>query len=234
MRLFLPLLLVLALPVAAQTDSSAGAMPDAPNPQGVQVGLKVRDPSVVRAPQPVMINGRSYQRPTQRELFLSYLRDSYGLPALGLSTARTLYNQGLDQPKGWGTDFAGFSQRFGSNLAITAINGNVRYGMEEIFHEDLRYIPCHGCNVKHKVVNVLLAEVTARHDTDGHRFFTLTPTIADFSGPIIAHTLWYPSGFDPFAGVVATRTVFATRIGGHLFREFVWERRHKDPKEPGY
>jgi hypothetical protein len=232
MRLFLPLLLMLVLPAAAQTDAPAVPAPAAPQP--AHTGLKVRDPSVARGPQPVMINGRPYQRPTQHELFISYLKDSYGLSALGLSTTRTFYNEALDQPKGWGTDFPGFSQRFGSNIAIAAINGNVRYGMEEVFHEDLRYIPCHGCNAKHKIVNVLLAEVTARHASDGHRFFTLTPTVADFSGPIIAHTIWYPSGFDPFAGVVATRTVFATRIGGHLFREFVWERRHKDPKEPGY
>ncbi len=76
----------------------------------------------------------------------------------------------------------------------------------------------------------MLAEITARHDSDGHRFFTLTPTIADFSGPIIAHTFWLPQPSGPIDGVVAARLVFATRIGGHLFREFVLERRHKDPK----
>jgi hypothetical protein len=208
--------------MAAQT----GNPPDAPQPQA---GLKVRDQSVVREPQRVMINGRPYQPPTQRDLFLDYLRDSYGLPAFTRSTARALYGQARGLPPSWN-----FGQRFGSAVAITAINGNVRYGMEEALHEDLRYIPCHGCNVKHKMENVMLAEFTARHDTDGHRFFTITPTVADFSGPIIAHSIWYPSGFNPFAGVVATRTVFATRVGGHVFREFVMERRHKDPKEAGY
>jgi hypothetical protein len=190
------------------------------------------DPSEIMAPRPVMINGRPYGRPTQHQLFIDYLNDSYGLPAMVRTTVRTAYNQALDQPKGWGTDTAGFGQRFGSNVAVTAINGNVRYGMEEIFHEDLRYIPCHGCSIKHKIENALLAEITARHDSDGHRFFTLTPTIADFSGPIVAHTLWYPGGLNPFGGVVATRTVFATRVGAHLFREFILERNHKDKPEP--
>jgi hypothetical protein len=176
-----------------------------------------------------MINGRPYQKPTQRELFRNYLSDSYGLPAFGRTMARTLYNEALDQPHAWGQDFPGFAQRFGSNAAISAINGNVRYGMEELFHEDLRYIPCHGCNVKHKIENALLAEITARHASDGHRFFTITPTIADFSGPLIARQLWYPESANSLiGGVVATRTVFATRIGAHLFREFILERRHKD------
>jgi hypothetical protein len=223
MRTLLPLLLLLSLPAYARQ------VPDSPRPQ-----LKERDANAPPEKQVVMINGRPYKRPTQRQLFTDYLRDSYGLPALARSGVRTLYNDARDQPRGWGQNFPGFAQRFGSNVAITAISGNLRYGMEETFHEDLRYIPCHGCNVKHKIENSLLAEITARHDSDGHRFFTLTPVVADFSGPIIAHTIWYPSGFNPFAGVVATRTVFATRVGSHLFREFVLERRHKDPKEPGY
>ena len=101
--------------------------------------------------------------------------------------------------------------------------------METVFREDMTYIPCHGCSVKRKIGNSLLAEFTARHNSDGHRFFTLTPAIADFSGPIIANAFWYPN-HDPFGGVVATRTVFATRVLQHLFTEFIWERRHHDPK----
>ena len=175
------------------------------------------------------VNGVIYDQPSVKDQFLDYLRDSYGEPAFVRSTVRALYNQAQDGPYGWGQDLPGFMQRFGSNVAITAINGNVRFGMELLFHEDLRYIPCHGCSKKRKLENALLSEVTARHDVDGHRFFTLTPAIADFSGPIIAHSVWYPD-FNPFGGVVATRTVAATRVGQHLFTEFVWERRHKDRK----
>jgi hypothetical protein len=176
-----------------------------------------------------MINGRPYDQPTRKDQFLDYLRDSYGLPAFARSTVRTVYNQAQDGPSGWGQDFPGFMQRFGSNVAITAIDGNVRYGMEALFREDLRYLPCHGCSVKRKIMNALLSEVTARHDVNGRRFFTLTPAIADFSGPIIAHSVWYPD-FNPFGGVVATRTVAATRVGAHLFTEFVLERHHHDPR----
>jgi hypothetical protein len=177
-----------------------------------------------------IINGRPYDQPSTKDTVLYYLNDSYLLPALAGTTVRALYSQARGKPEGWGTDFPGFMQRFGSAYAITAIDGNVRLGMELLFHEDLRYIPCHGCSAKKKIKNALLSEVTARHDVDGHRFFTLTPEIADFSGPIIAHSLWYPNGFDPFGGVVQTRTVVAVRVGMHLFTEFVLERRHKDKK----
>jgi hypothetical protein len=214
------------------TPSSTQRLPDAPSAPALQM----RQPQTpeekkeaVRIGNLATINGRPYERPTAKIQFHDYLRDSYGWPAFARSTARSLYAEARDGPSGWGQDFPGFMQRFGSNVAITAIDGNVRYGMEALFHEDLRYIPCHGCSVRRKLENALLSEVTARHDDDGHRFFTLTPAIADFSGPIIANASWYPNR-DPFGGVVGTRTVAATRVGQHLFREFVLERLHHDRK----
>jgi len=205
--------------------------PNAPNPPTLQQRppQTPQEKEAARIAALGRINGRPYDQPSHKDQFLDYLRDSYGLPAFARSGVRTLYEEALDKPKGWGQDFPGFAQRIGSNVAITAIDGNVRFGMETLFKEDMRYIPCHGCSVKRKIANALLSEVTARHDVDGHRFFTLTPAIADFSGPIIANATWYPN-HDPFGGVVATRTVAATRVGAHLFTEFVLERRHHDPK----
>lgn len=212
----------------AQPTQPAPTLPSTPS-------LQTRPPQTVEEREAARIaalgtvNGKTYDQPSHKDQFMDYLRDSYGLPAFARTTVRTLYSFSRDKPDGWGQDFPGFAQRFGSNAAITAIDGNVRFGMESLFHEDMRYIPCHGCSVKRKLENALLSEVTARHDVDGHRFFTLTPAIADFSGPIIANAFWYPN-HDPFGGVVGTRTVAATRVGAHLFTEFVWERRHRDRK----
>jgi hypothetical protein len=197
-----------------------------------QTALKPRDTTVAPAPSLVMVNHRPYQPPTQSELFHAYLRDTYGVWGWTNTAIRAGYGQARGKPDDWGQDWPGFGQRFGSSAAVTSINGAVRYGMEEAFHEDLRYIPCHGCTAKHKIENALLAEITARHRSDGHRVFSLTPTIADFSGPIIVHTAWYPgASVGPEDGVVSARLVFATRIGVHMFQEFVLERRHKDEPE---
>ena len=179
----------------------------------------------------VTINGRLYVRPTPKEQFDDYLRDTYELPALARTSARAAYAQGVGKPAEWGQDWSGFGQRFASAAATTAIDGNVRYGMEMLLKEDLRYIPCHGCSIHRKLENALLAEITARHDSNGHRFFTLTPTVTDMTGPIIANAFWVPD-HTAIDGFVGSRLIFATRIGGHLFSEFVLERRHHDMKLP--
>jgi hypothetical protein len=170
-----------------------------------------------------MLNGRPYDQPSTKDTLIDYAKDTYLLSGQIRSFIRAEYSQLRGKPEEWD-----YLQRLGSSEAVTIIDGNVRLAMELTFHEDLRYLPCHGCTVKKKIENALLSEITARHDDTGRRFFTLTPTIADFSGPIIAHSYWYPAGFDPWQGVVATRLVFATRIGQHLFREFVLEHLHKD------
>ncbi len=232
---FVGLLLLLGpLSGRSQTGPAAVGPEEAPQKARARATLKQRPAQspedaaeTLRISKLAIINGAPYDQPSAGDTFRDYLRDSYGLPALARTTVRALYSQGRGKPEGWGTDFPGFAQRFASAAGITAINGNVRYGMEALFHEDLRYLACHGCGVRAKIENALLAEITARHDEDGHRFFTLTPTIADFTGPIIAHSLWYPGGPNPAAGAVSARLVFATRVGGHLFQEFVLERRHK-------
>ena len=223
-------------PAAPTADVAQGSQnpPDAPQPASSKALLQhaaLTPSQQAAALRPVyLINGVPYVRPTTRDFFVDYAKDTYGLNGFIRSTARALYTEARGEPSGWDTDIAGYGQRQGSAEAVTVINGNVRLGMEFLFHEDLRYYPCRGCSVKRKIGNALLAEFTARHDKDGRRFFTLTPVISDFSGPIIAHSVWYPGGVDPFAGVVATRTVFATRVGLHLFQEFKPHRHHRHPE----
>jgi hypothetical protein len=209
----------------ANTTSAPTAVPD--DRQRLDLTSKERPSRIKKL---AIVNYRPYEKPTAKDQFINYLIDSYGLPALGRSVVRAAYAQGRGKPEAWGQDFPGFMQRYGSALASNAVSGNVRYGMETVFHEDMRYIPCHGCTVKHKMENALLAEVTARHNDSGQRFFTLTPLVSDVSGPIIANSVWVPGG-EPVNGLIALRTVIPVRIGAHLFTEFVLERRHHDKPE---
>jgi hypothetical protein len=214
--------------------SSSSKLPDAPSlSSDLPDGLPPADPEpFIKATRvSPTVNGRPYVRPTPKEQFSDYVKNTYGLPALAFTSVRSTIAQGRGKPNGWAQDWPGFGQRFGSAAATTVIDGNVRYGMEMLFREDMRYIPCHGCSVKRKIENALLAEITARHDSDGHRFFTLTPTVSDMVGPIVANSVWVP-GHTAIDGFIGSRLVFATRIGGHMFSEFVSERRHRDPKLP--
>jgi len=221
---------------AQSTAATPAQIPEAPqstDPQAPQKSLQPRPAQTpaeaaeaLRISRLPLVNGIPYDQPSNKDQFLYYLSDTYLLNGQIRTTVRTLYTEAQQGPPEWSTDFSGFMQRFASNEGITAINGTFRLGVGLAFHEDLRYIPCLHCSFKRKLKNALLSEVTARHGEDGRRFFTLTPALADFSGPIIAHSLWYPH-FDPFAGVVSVRTVAAIRVGQHIAQEFWVDRHHK-------
>ena len=178
-----------------------------------------------------LVNGVPYHQPSAKDLALYYVHDTYELPGQANTALRATYGFSRDKPVEWGQDFPGYAQRFGSAEGVTVINGNVRLGLEFLFHEDLRYLPCHHCTFKHKLENAVLSEFTARHGEDGRRIFSLTPVISDFSGPVISHSTWSPEGFDPAAGLVASRVVAVTRIGIHMAQEYWGDRHHKrEPK----
>ena len=137
-----------ALSSALHSGAQEPAQPAPQAPSATAKPLTVRpassplDPEALRISKLPLINGVPYDQPSTHDLALDYVRDSYGLPAIARTTVRALYSEGRDKPDGWGQDFPGFMQRFGSAAAVTAINGNVRFAMELAFHEDLRYLPC--------------------------------------------------------------------------------------------
>ncbi len=66
---------------------------------------------------PVMINGRPYVRPTAKEQFDDYAKNTYGLPALMFTSVRAAVAQVRGKPEEWGQDWPGFGQRFGHAAA---------------------------------------------------------------------------------------------------------------------
>lgn len=205
-----------ASPSPATTDQEA--KPAQSKPLQVRPGPQSPEDQAeaLRISKLARINGVPYDQPSAHDTFIAYVKDTYGLTGLIQTAFRGTYTEIQQKPTPWDA-----ADRYGTSAAITVINGNVRYGFEVLFREDLRYLPCNGCSVRKKIENSLLAEITARHDADGHRFFTLTPFIADYSGPILAHELWYPGELSgPLPGFKSARTVFLSRIGTHVATEF--------------
>jgi hypothetical protein len=133
--------------------------------------------------------------------------------------------QARDVPIGWGRDVPGYLQRYASAYSESAIDSSTRYGLASLLHEDVRYFPCYGCSIWDKYENAVLAEVSARRGADGHRGFSVTPILAGFSGPLIAYNAWYPAGYSNADALHHAALGFITRIGFHLLREFIVDRK---------
>lgn len=214
MRIWLravPLLCVLLLFTAALRAQEA-ALPDAP--------------SATRA----MVNGRPYHQPTRRENFKAYEHEVIGpRPFLG-AALRSGIEQGRTVPVGWGQDFPGYAQRYGSAYAETVIDSSVRFGLAAALHEDTRYLVCHHCTLGAKFENAVLAEVTNRHGADGRREFSVVPIVASFSGPLVSYASWYPAGYGAEDAAKHSALGLIFRISGHMVRETLFDRDRKSDK----
>jgi hypothetical protein len=211
------ILMICALPAFSQNATSTSQLPNAPSA------------AITPAPLPI-VSGRPYRRPTAHENFVAFRGDLIGVRPFLSAGLRSGIEQARTVPTGWGQDFPGYMQRYGSAYGESAIDNTVRFGLAAAFHEDIRYLVCHRCSAHDKIENALLSEFTARHGADGHRAFSATPIIANFSGPLVAYTAWYPPGYGPDDAARHSALGFGTRIGFRIVREFLLDRDNKSER----
>jgi hypothetical protein len=169
-------------------------------------------------------NLRPYQKPTRLEDLIAYRRELIGPRPFLAAAVRSGIEQARTVPVGWGQDFPGYLQRYGSAYAESAIDSTVRFSLASVFHEDVRYLPCRQCSFSAKFQNAVLAECTARHGDDGHRTLSATPILAGFSGPLVAYNAWYPPGYTSAQAARHASLGFTTRIAFHLIRELLFDK----------
>ena len=121
-------ILTLTLLFASSMTLRAQELPSAPQP------AVAKSPSGESIKQLAMVNSRPYVRPMKKDQFANYLKDSYGVPGMARSFVRSFYEPSRDKRDGWGQDWLGNGQRFGSNGAIAANNGGPRYATGKQFH----------------------------------------------------------------------------------------------------
>jgi len=220
-----PQLLVAAtLPTAPSTLLALNAVPPSntadPAPDST---FSPPDPTLPTATLPI-VNGRPYRKPTPHQVLHAYENDLIGVRPVLHAAVRAGIEQIRPNPVGWGQDFPGYLQRFGSAYGEAAIDNSVRFGLGSLLHEDVRYLICHHCHAGAKFANAALYEVTARHGVDGHRVFSPTPIAASLSGPLVAYNAWYPPGYTTSQAFGHVPVGVVTRFVFNCIREFAFDR----------
>jgi len=177
-----------------------------------------------------IVNGRPYRHPTRKQDLKAYQHEVIGPRAFIGAGFRSGIEQIRTVPTGWGQDFPGYMQRYGSAYGEITIDSSVRFALAGVLHEDTRYLICHKCSLSAKFKNAALAEVTDRRGDDGHRVFSVVPIVADFSGPLVAYAAWYPPGYGPEDAAKHSALGLVIHFAGHMVRETLFDRDSKAEK----
>lgn len=161
------------------------------------------------------------------------MRHKYVWSTLGFDGALgATLTSGLDQWKGsppeWGRDARGFTRRWVSEYAESAIGDGAKYAIAHFFHQDPSFYPCactgFGRRLHHAVDSPFMARTP-----DGTRVLSAASLAGVTTGHIVSASTWYPAPLGARDGLKHAGMSLATKIAVDVFKEFRPRRSTKQP-----
>jgi hypothetical protein len=160
-----------------------------------------------------------YQRPDKHERVQRYIRGMFG----PVPVAKTLASSGIstwrNSPEEWGPHWSGYGKRVASNFGKNIIRSSTRFGLEEAFKLDSRFVRSPRESVGKRIGNALISPLVARNER-GHKVFGFPNVIANYTAPVVAAETWYPRRYTWRDGVRSGTISLGTSALWNLIREF--------------
>jgi hypothetical protein len=163
-----------------------------------------------------------YKRTTEKMKLRTYLFDAFGPYPIAGAALIAAVDQSEKTPPEWGQGAKGYSQRFGSTLAIAAVTTTTRYGLAEAFREDTVYYRCECRGLLPRLRHAMLSTVTARHGEDGHRRLSFPALVAPYAGTMTAVYGWYPDRYGAKDALRMGNYNLLAFMGENLALEFIY------------
>lgn len=127
--------------------------------------------------------------------FHHFTSDSVGPYPIFLALATAGIHQATNNPPDWHQGFPALSERFGSNMGITATGNAVRYGLAYATDIDLNFEKCHCTGVVPRIGHAFRSAAVARR-RDGSSVLSFPNLIAPYAATTVAVYAWYPARYD--------------------------------------
>jgi hypothetical protein len=116
---------------------------------------------------------------------------------------------------------AGYGERFGSAVGISAVQETARYGIAEAAHEDTRYFRCTCGGFFPRLGHAAISTLTARRENDGHSVLSIANLLAPYVGTTTAVYGWYPSRYGMKDAFRMGNYSLLGMVGGNISLEFL-------------
>jgi hypothetical protein len=216
-RFILLLLAVLGLGVLAPVEKAQSLVDSRTSSSSIAEASPAPAPAIKYTPPDV-----EYKRTTEKMKLRAYLFDAFGPYPIAGAAVIAAVNQSEKTPPEWGQGAGGYSQRFGSSLAIAAVTTTTRYGLAEAFREDTVYYRCECQGLLPRLRHAMISTVTARHGEDGHRRLSFPALVAPYAGTMTAVYGWYPDRYDAKDALRMGNYNLLAFMGENLALEFIY------------
>lgn len=156
----------------------------------------------------------------KHELFHKYVESSLGPEGVLGAALSAGFDQWRNSPTDWGGGVRGYSKRWVSDYAESALGDTTKYAVARLLHHDPSFKRCDcagfGPRLGHAVSSVFRAR-----NREGE--WVLSPAVAAgiVSSSLVPAATWYPYEHGTRDGLKHAGTALVSKVGVRVFREFV-------------
>ena len=137
-----------------------------------------------------------YVRPNFAKRFRTYTDNTFGAIRMVRVVSGAAWSQADYVPPEWGQGWGAYGERFASHLGVDFIDGGTTFALSEALRDDTTYYSCPCKGVWRRMKYALVASITARKGTDGHRVFSIPAVASPYAGSF-GSLAWYPRRYGP-------------------------------------
>jgi hypothetical protein len=137
----------------------------------------------------------STARPSAGEVFHNFVSSAAGPYSIALGVFTAAIHQATDNPPEWHQGFKALSERFGSNMGISAVGSATRIGIGEALNQDTSYYRCKCKGFSRRLTHASISALVAHRRSNGHAVFSLPGLAAPYAATTTAVYAWYPARY---------------------------------------
>jgi hypothetical protein len=152
------------------------------------------------------------------------LRDKYVWSTLGIggavhATVTSSLEQWRRTPPEWRSDATGYTKRWVSDYAESAIGSTAKYAVARLFHQDPSFARCECTGFARRLLHAIDSPFMARR-SDGARVPSAASLAGFLTGHVVSAATWYPAPLGSRDGLRHAGLSLLTKIGMDVFHEF--------------
>jgi len=137
----------------------------------------------------------STARPGASEAFRDFVKSAAGPYSLALGLFTAGIHQATNNPPEWHQGFGAFSERFGSNMGISAVGSATRIGLGEVLNQDTSFHRCKCKGVRRRLAHAAFSTLIAHQRANGRAVFSVPALAAPYAATTTAVYAWYPTRY---------------------------------------
>ena len=165
---------------------------------------------------------------TDHQMLHKYVWSTLGFDGALSATLGSALDQWKGSPPEWSQDANGYSRRWVSDYAESAIGDGAKYAVAHFFHQDPGFYPCACTGFGRRLHHAVDSPFMARK-RDGTRVLSAASLAGVLTGHVVSATTWYPAPLGARDGLKHAGMSLITKIAVDVFNEFRPRRPKKQP-----